>query len=639
MARAHPAYEERPEQVQLAHAVAATLAAQGRLIAEAGTGVGKTLAYLLPSVLSECRVVISTGTKNLQEQLVRDDLPMLERALGRQVNVQVMKGRTNYLCLVRSQRMASQPFLPGSAEGALYDTIRAWQDTTATGDRAELEALPDDHVMWRELTATSEQCLGQTCHDYERCFVTQMRRRAQAAKLIIVNHHLYFADLALRWRLPDAALLPPHDLVIFDEAHDLDEVAAQHFGHHVSLGRFADLARDATRMAAGDTQVAARLDPLLTRLVQRAQRMFDVIPGGEARTLFTEMPAALLARHREVDEDLEALAQSLAGVAEEEAPSLARRAVALAAELAFVLDVPARRSAVAESETAAAGPYVRYSEQSGRSRQLVARPIDVAGLVGPWLDTMPAVFVSATLAVGGRFEHFRRRLGLTQARELLVGSPFDYRAHTRLYLPDDLPEPDDPEFVSAAAARAAQLVTAAGGGAFVLCTSHRVLPSFADELSRCAGLRVLVQGEAPRAHLVEEFRRDGHAALVATMSFWQGVDVPGSALRLVIIDKLPFASPSDPLLAARLDHLRATGHDPFTSYQLPQAALLLRQGFGRLIRRKTDRGMVAVLDRRLITRRYGEIFLRSLPDCPQLRDLGEAQHFLAALKVQAATGV
>ncbi|MBI3178962.1 MAG: ATP-dependent DNA helicase [Deltaproteobacteria bacterium] len=427
--------------------------------------------------------------------------------------------------------MAEQAFLPGTEQALLFDTIRTWQDATATGDRAELNALPDDHPLWRDLTATSEQCLGKTCRDYERCFVTQMRRRAQTAHLVIVNHHLYFADLALRARFPEAqtSILPPHDLVIFDEAHDLDEVAAQHFGFHVSLGRVNDLAHDVERSLAADASLAARVQPALDRLVQRAQRLFELIPGGEARSLLSEVPASLRERQREVDEALEALEAQLAGVAVEEAPQLARRAVALAAELAFVLDVPGRHSTVLESTLTAAGAYVRYSEQMGRSRQLVARPIDVADLIGAWLDTMPAVFVSATLAVGGRFEHFRSRLGLTQARELLVGSPFDYENHARLYLPDDLPEPDDPAFVSAAAARAAALVAASGGGTFVLCTSHRVLPSFADELSHGTNARVLVQGDAPRAHLLAEFRADGHAVLVATMSFWQGVDVPGNA--------------------------------------------------------------------------------------------------------------
>ena len=636
LASTFPEFEMRPEQVALAMRVAKTLNERGKLIAEAGTGIGKTLAYLAPAVSSGLRVVISTGTKNLQEQILGKDLPILEKALGGPVDAQVMKGRSNYLCIYRADRFATQPLLPSAADTGIYSTIVSWQHETHTGDRAEIPDLPDESALWRELSASGEQCLGRRCKAYERCFVTSMRRRAQGAPLVIVNHHLYLADLSLRQRVgdPSVLLLPPHDLAVFDEAHELDEVASQHFGLQVSERRVEELCRD-TLKAADDPEVLDRVRPVLDTVRRHTAVLFDSLPFGDSRTALPDVKAApqVTERFAAADLALETLEALLAGSSFTEAPLLARRAAAIAAETAFLLDLPPRPSLVEEVPLLlrdASERFVRFSERTSRNRTLVARPIEVSSLLAAALESTAAVFVSATLTVGGSFQHFRARLGLDNADELAVGSPFDYQRNARLYLPTDLPDPDQADFASAASLRAAELVRASGGGAFILCTSHRMLPIMRAAVERETTLQVLMQGDAPRTLLIDSFREHGSAVLVATLSFWQGVDVPGSALRLVIIDKLPFASPGDPVMAARLDYLRSVGQDPFLAYQVPQAALLLRQGFGRLIRRKTDRGLVAILDKRMVTRAYGATFLKSLPECPRLDALSDAETFLAS---------
>lgn len=639
----HP-FEVRPAQLRVATAVAAALDAGASLIAEAGTGTGKTLAYLMPALASGRKVVVSTGTKNLQDQIVRKDLPLLERALGKRFVVEVMKGRANYLCEARAEEFFSQLILPTLASRRLADALQAWRERTQTGDRAELADLPDDAPVWRELSVTSEQCLGRACAHYERCWVTQMRRRAQTAALVIVNHHLYLADAAMRQDMGNEAkaLLPAHDVVIFDEAHDLDEVAAQHFGHQVSERRLQELERDIGRAAVGQGLLPARLSPLLTELTRRSRVLFEHVPTAVGRNRLRpgSVTAAWADSHAAVDALLQQLESELAMQDDDALKVLAARTATLAAELAFVLDLPGRASAVTEVATQTAEkadvPYVRYSEANGRVRTLVARPVEVAPLLGQILRQRPAVFVSATLRVGQSFNHFRRTVGLGDAEELCVDSPFDYANQACLYLPTDLPEPDRPEFALEAADRSAQLVAASGGGAFVLCTSHRVLPLMRAALVRQGFGNVLVQGEAPRSHLIETFRRQQHGVLVATMSFWKGVDVPGDALRLVIMDRLPFASPADPVVEARLEQLIERGLEPFMAYQVPQAALMLRQGFGRLIRRQTDRGVVAILDTRLSTRRYGPLLLRSLPRCRRLRALDEVRQYFASTDAAAS---
>jgi len=636
LARVLEHYEERHEQREVARAVWRNLTRGDRLLVEAGTGSGKTFAYLLPALQSEARVVVSTATKTLQEQIVEKDVPLLERALGQRIDVQVMKGRANYLCLARTARFAAQPSLPGLAERRLFDRVLRWARTTDTGDRAELEFLPEGWSHWRELSATSEQCPARACPDYERCWVVAMRQRAQTAELVVVNHHLYLADLSLRARLGDGALavLPPHGAVIFDEAHEIEETAAQHFGVQVSEARIAELGRDLARVAGPRGALVLSL-ATLDELGRSAALLFDAVGAsgvGRPLTSATTSPE-VRETHRRLDALLYDIESQLMALGDDETTHLGRRTALLAHDLGFVLAAAERPSLVAEAPTTELEPepFVRYLEANGKHRALVARPLEVASRLQRGLGDLAAIFVSATLTVEGRFDYFRSRLGLEGADALAVDSPFDFATHAALYVASDLPGPDAPTYADEAAARAAELVHAARGGAFVLCTSHRMLPLVRRALLERGVDDVLVQGERPRSALLRQFAGDGDATLVATLSFWQGVDIPGHALRLVVIDRLPFASPGDPLVASRIEHLRQRGVEPFRAYQLPQAVLLLRQGFGRLIRTQRDRGLVAILDRRLTERSYGKSFLTSLPACRRLADLEAARRYLTDL--------
>ncbi|MBC7792723.1 MAG: ATP-dependent DNA helicase [Clostridia bacterium] len=633
LSRTVDSYELRPEQITVAERIDAHLQVGGRLLIEAGTGTGKTLAYLAPLLASGRRSVISTGTKTLQDQLFNKDVPLLEKALGRTIDARLMKGRSNYLCIERAGETAKSPPLPGTEERTLFDTIIAWQGDTIDGDRAGLAVLTDDNVMWRDLSATSEQCRGRNCPHFERCFVTQARRLAQTAELVIVNHHLYFADLALRARGFDqsVALLPEHDIVVFDEAHELDEVAAQHFGVNISERRIQELAHDVARAVKTEPSLVARFGKTMQRLDSSTNDLFDALPFDHARGRVLIEPTArgnVRDRVMRVDSLLEEIENELTASSLEDRGLLARRAAAIASEIAFCTGIPTRQSLAGATEIEEESTsFVRYTELHGRSRLLVARPVDVSGVIDNTLRAPASIFVSATLRVGNAFTHFRNRLGLEDAEELAVGSPFDYAANAALYLPNDLPEPDDPAFVQRACDRVAVLIEASGGGAFVLCTSHRMLQSLRSTLK----FPVLTQGQAPKQQLIDRFREHGNTVLLGTSTFWSGVDVAGRALRLVIIDKLPFASPSDPIVAARVARIKAKGQDPFRTYQLPQAALQLRQGFGRLIRRTDDRGMVAILDRRITQRSYGKTFLDSLPACQRLSALEDATRYLALL--------
>ncbi|MEM6730204.1 MAG: ATP-dependent DNA helicase [Myxococcota bacterium] len=655
-------YERRNEQIEIARAVTEAINQRRSLIAEAGTGTGKTLAYLVPAIASGLRVVVSTATRNLQDQLFEKDVPDLMAAAGVEIPVEVMKGRTNYVCLTRAELKTAQGNL---VEGGELDAFRAWVANTHIGDLSELSSLPEDGEGFRrDVTATSEQCTGRRCRLYEKCFVTQMRRRAQTATLLLVNHHLYFADAALRTRATDSSirLLPPHDLVVFDEAHEIDEIAAQHFGYHVGEARMNELLRDVG--ALSDERLdrgAAR--GLVVKIDRETRKLFDVMPfrDGPMRLDPKTLGRGIREQQTEVDALLGELEACLDDAGSDESLQLARRAATIAAELAFILREPVRQSTVGEITLDDAKvldtnppyrdegvappqverperfdlPFVHYSERRNRQRAIVARPIDVAPLMMRHVRDVPAIYVSATLAVDdkrsqGPFGHFRARLGIDDANEIRVGSPFDYPNSVRLYLPQDLPPPDDPAFTRATVERTRELILASGGGAFVLCTSYRMVQAMRESIRRLDRL-VLCQGDAPRGRLVEAFRDHGDAVLIGTMSLWRGVDVAGEALRLVVIDKLPFGSPADPMHQARIELYRARGLEPFRSYQIPHAALMLRQGFGRLLRRQDDRGVVAILDTRLSARGYGKVFLRSLPECPQITTLNEVKLFYESI--------
>ncbi|HEX9399881.1 MAG TPA: ATP-dependent DNA helicase [Anaeromyxobacter sp.] len=643
LARALPGYEHRADQLAMAHAVERALAERAYLVAEAGTGTGKTLAYLVPAVLSGRRVIISTATKTLQEQIWQKDLPLLRDACGLSFSAAYLKGRSNYYCLARGDEFARAPTFAVRDEAALWPRIEAWARETPTGDRSEID-LPDQFLTWKDLSATSESCTGRECPRYDECFVTRARAQAADADVLLVNHHLFFADLAMRTSRAGVEILPEHDVVVFDEAHALEEVATEYFGLQVSSYRVEELARDAQRAVADRPDLASFMKAATSELRKAGERFFQGVAaglrggagrrngeprGGRSRALppgddesargpLSDDVLLPLARDQDrVDEALHALRDLLADAETPQLAQLARRAGELRVELAAVtaMKEPSR---------------VYFGEARGRGVFLRAAPIDVAEDLQERLyrRTETVVFTSATLAAQGRFDYFRRAVGLApefDVAETRFAGPFDFTRQAALVSPDGLPEPNDPSFVARAAAVIRELTAVTGGRAFVLCTSNRNMHAL-HHASRDLPYRILLQGERPKGRLLELFR-EAPSVLFATASFWEGVDVPGEALSLVVIDRLPFSPPGDPVIAAKLRALEAEGRDGFSELQVPAAALALRQGFGRLVRTKDDRGLVAVLDRRLVTKGYGRAFLATLPRCPLLRSVADARRW------------
>ena len=619
LARALPTYEERPAQARLSSAVARVLTEGGLLLAEAGTGTGKTLAYLLPAVELGRRVVVSTGTKNLQEQLLGKDIPLLARALGRDLSVAVMKGRGNYLCLLRYRSFGQAGSFRRLDEIPLFRAVEAWAPRTETGDRGEVEDLPDAADFWREISASSENCIGQACPDFDPCWVTRMRQRALEADLVVVNHHLLCADLAVK-DSSYGAVIPEYDTVILDEAHLLEDVATQYFGIQVSSHRVEDLCRDVERELKAARLDARDVHAELDAVRHRAEGFFRVIAAGRGQRLKAGwMPPRVAEQAGALTERLEGLRTALLAIPDRPDPlaSLAARAQGLARDLTFVLG--------AEDEG-----HVSFVEMRGRGTFLRAMPIDVSERLRDLLfdRVRAAVLTSATLAVDGGFDYLKARLGLETTDELRLASPFDYAEQALLYVPRRMPEPSSPLFVERAADEVARLLEVSRGRAFVLFTSYANMNAVAERLASRVKYPLLVQGEAPKPVLLETFRNTPGAVLLATTSFWQGVDVVGEQLSCVIVDKLPFASPGDPVVQARIDRLRNQGGNPFQDYQVPVAVLMLKQGLGRLIRSSTDRGILAVLDSRLVERPYGRRFLESLPPARLVHDLAALQGHL-----------
>jgi ATP-dependent DNA helicase DinG len=620
LARALPTYEPRPAQEVFSEAVGRTLREGGVLLAEAGTGTGKTLAYLLPAVDLGRRVVVSTGTKNLQEQLILKDLPLLARALGRDLSVAVMKGRGNYLCTLRFASFGKAGTFAHFEEIPLFRAVEAWRETTETGDRGEIADLPDGASFWREISASSENCIGQSCPEFDGCFVTQMRQRATAADLVVVNHHLLCADLAVK----DSSygeVIPSYDAIVIDEAHLLEDVATQYFGVQVSSHRLEDLCRDAEREfgAAGLSPVDAFSE--LREVRRRAERLFEHLRRGAGRRLVEGWMTS------RVEEEASSLLGRLQGLKtailaipgrSEILEGLAQRTAELASQLAFVLK-------------AAEDSHVYFIEIRGKGVFLRATPIDVAPMLQELLfeRVTSAVLTSATLTVDGGFSYLKARLGIREAEELALQSPFDYTSQAILYVPRGMPEPASPAFVDRAAEQVKGLVERSQGRAFVLFTSYANMHAVAERLAGRVPFPMLLQGEAPKAVLLETFKMTPGAVLFATSSFWQGVDVVGDQLSCVVIDKLPFASPGDPVVAARIERLRNLGENPFADYQLPVAILALKQGLGRLIRSQSDRGVLAVLDSRILERAYGDRFLKSLPPAGLVHSLDQVEAFFA----------
>jgi len=640
----------------MASAVAKVFERGGVLLAEAGTGTGKTLAYLVPAILSRERVLVSTGTKNLQEQIFFKDVPLLRGALGVPFTATCMKGRANYLCLHKLDQLAGDARTCMVAENVFLPIIRRWSTETETGDRAELTDLPEDLPFWSDVAATAETCLGTECPRYDECFVTKMRQRAAASDVVIVNHHLLCADAAVRQNAY-GEVIPACSRAIVDEAHQLEDVATQYFGYSVSNYRFEELARDIERslfiIVGNDRKAKEEVTKTVERLRDYARAFFSDVAFAHRATgsiRSEERVRATTASLTETQESaadltsaldlVEATLTLLIGVRlkqdaaaaaagggdddaeaqrREDVAALARRARELRDELRIFL-----RADDAE--------YVYFVEFRGRGIFLRAAPIDVSRIVREvLLDKMhTTVLTSATLSVDGTFEYIRSRLGIREADEIRLPSEFDFERQAILYLPPRMPDPRSDAFATAAGREVIEILKRTQGRAFVLFTSYASMRAVQAIAEMALDYPILAQGTLPRSQLLEQFRATPHAVLFATSSFWQGVDVVGEALSCVIVDKLPFASPADPITAARIESIRARGGDAFGDYQVPLAVLALQQGLGRLIRHRRDRGVLVVLDPRIRTKGYGRRFVASLPPAPVVHDLARVAAFFSA---------
>ena len=618
-------YEHRRSQLCMAELVEEAFRNKRHLLVEAGTGTGKTLAYLIPAIRSGRRVVISTATKSLQEQLYVKDVPFVQKHFAPELKVAVMKGRSNFLCREKLRQMEGQPVLKGMEELDWFAQIRDWERLTETGDRNELTFLSDDAELWSRLDARRETCTGQKCAQFERCFITEMHRRAADADVIIVNHHLFFADLALR-QDDFGSILPEYSAIIFDEAHEIEDVASDYFGRQVSNYRFDELARDAEQAMRATQSGKPPLLRRVTRLRDKGHGFFDLLPSREGRSAFDPgTRAAFLETHRasydEMVGALKALETEIAVLPSkpDELLVIARRAAELRTETAFLFESNEKN-------------FVYWLERRGKGVFMTATPIDVSAILRQHLfdafDTI--IMTSATLAVSGRFDFLKQRLGLQATQETVLPHEFDYREQALLYIPVGLPDVRDSGFVTKAAEEVSRLLGVTEGRAFCLFTSYNQMNQIFELVRARVRFPMLLQGTAPRMALLERFRTTPNAVLFATSSFWQGVDVPGEQLSCVIIDRLPFAVPTDPIVAARVRTLTEEGRNAFAEYQIPEAVLALKQGFGRLIRTRTDRGVLAILDNRIQRMQYGKIFIESLPEYSLSRDIAEVERFMKA---------
>ena len=628
-------YEPRAGQLHMAAAVAQSLEGS-KLVVEAETGIGKTLAYLIPAVLSRQKVIISTNTLNLQEQILKTEIPFIQEHIDPELSVLCVKGRQNYLCRYRWQQFGAHPQLEIFAPDETRERIALWLDATATGDRAELDWLEDNSPLWREISATPSQCLGSKCPHDKTCFINELRRKAAGARLLIVNHHLFFSDLALR-REGHGEVLPRYESVIFDEAHHLENVATGFFGFSCSHFQMIDLAKDVKLSALllpeeKQERVGRAADALHSRSEHFAA-LFPALPGKYPLQEFIGQHPQWEHEIQAVSERLSGLESTLLALADEGEtwPALASRCQELQARLlaiAGLLEIP--REDI----------YIRWYERREKTVVLTASPIDIALELNSVLypNVRSAVFTSGTLTVGGDFTYFLTRLGLDRDTETLsLASPFDYAGRTMLYVPahtkaDPFPQPDHEAFPERIQNEIYRLLLASGGRALVLFTSfnsmRKTYPFLVDNLP----YPVFMQGQAPRTKLLDTFRRQTNSVLLAVASFWEGINVPGESLSCVIIDKLPFEVPSDPVIMARINKIREEGGNPFMDFQLPRAILALRQGVGRLMRTSSDKGLLAILDVRLFTKQYGRMFLKSLPPSPLTREIADVVSFFAGKK-------
>lgn len=639
LAKYHEAYEDRPGQLKMAKAVLKAFEESRHLVVEAGTGTGKTLAYLVPAVAAALskkrRVVISTGTKNLQEQLMEKDIPFLQSVLPTKFTAAYMKGRANYACLYRIRKADDQPILEGLDEMDMFSEVRDWVLESETGDRAELRNLPEDIPFWSRINAKSDTCLGQRCPDFEPCFITRMRQRAEAADLIIVNHHLFFADLNLRGN-EYGRVIPDYGAVIFDEAHLIEDIASDYFGVAVSTFQLEELARDTETVPIPDAVVVKDLTKVLTRIRTYSEMFWSRFSEGRGKegrypldrgslshtTRSGDLKATPLGEaYMALDDELERLARALDIYSDKvpEADSVVRRIRQSRFDLQFIV-------------TQEEDNYVYWLERRGRGAFLRAAPIDVSGLLEDKLfdQVETCVLTSATLSTNGNFDFIRGRLGLDSDRTdtLLAPSSFDYREQAVIYLPRVMPDPRSPEFTQMAAGEIIKLLRITEGRAFVLATSIYSMNALYEIVSSRVDYPCFLQGTMSKSGLLERFRETPNAVLFATSSFWQGVDVRGEQLSCVIIDKLPFAVPTDPVVAARTRYIDENGGRSFFEYSVPNAVITLKQGVGRLIRSTTDQGVIAILDPRLRTKAYGRDFLKSLPGAMVTTEIGDVEkHF------------
>jgi ATP-dependent DNA helicase DinG len=634
----HKEYEHRAGQIKMAEAVLKAFEEKRHLIVEAGTGTGKTLAYLVPAVAAALgknkRIIISTGTKNLQEQLMEKDIPFLQKVLPKKFSASYMKGRSNYACLHRIKKAENQPILEGYDELDYFDQIRHWTRESKTGDRAELFDLPENLSFWSRINAKGETCLGRNCADFEACFITKMRERAEEADIVIVNHHLFFADLNVRGN-EYGKVLPDYGAVIFDEAHLIEDIAADYFGFEISNFRIEELVRDTESLPITDAHTVRDFTKTVARIIGLADQFwirFSQNRGGNDGR-FPLLPDAFARKERNgditatplgeayfnLDAALKRLETGVDVFSEKmtEAESLVRRIRQTRFDLDFIC-------------TQAEKNYVYWLEKRGRGIFLRASPIDVSGLLKDKLfdKTETVVLTSATLSSNGKFDFIKDRLGLENKTTdtLLAPSSFDYEKQAIIYIPKAMPEPRSPEFTQVAANEIIKLITITKGHAFVLCTSNYSMNALYELVSSRVNFPCFVQGSMSKAGLLERFKQTKNAVLFATSSFWQGVDVRGDQLSCVIIDKLPFAVPSDPVVAARTKYIDDSGGKSFFDYSVPQAVISLKQGIGRLIRSKTDKGVIALLDTRLRTKSYGRDFINSLPKTKvtgELKDIAE----------------
>lgn len=621
-----PGYTHRPSQLAMAEIVAKLIEGEGVAVVEAGTGTGKTLAYLVPAILSGARVVVSTGTRALQDQIMTHDLPLLEHVLGKRLDVACLKGLANYLCLRRYDELKRSARATDGSLVRQLPMLETFRDETLSGDLGELEALAEDAIIRAEVQSGSDTRIGPRCRFYDECFVTRARTNAERAQVVVVNHHLFFADLAMRDT--GAAILPPYDIVIFDEAHQVEDVATLFFGVQVGNGRIERLVRDTKRaISLADGNVLS--NSVGARLVEfvgvTGASLFEALPKTQEGSRVTLDREALMGpleqRIMALDDALHALSSHLRLRAgdDEVFAQLARRVESL-------------RDDVLKIGEGATGSRTTWAQRSARGGAIGASPVDVSVLLRENLfyRTRSVVLTSATLSTGGDFSYVKSRLGIDfPVIERILPSPFAFPTQAALYLPRHMPDPRDARFVSDAVREVLALIDITGGGAFVLCTSFRMMHALAQACRPELSQPVLVQGERPKLMLLDRFREAGNAVLFATSSFWEGVDVPGDALRLVILDKLPFDVPTDPLVAARCERIREDGDAPFAKYLLPSAAIALKQGFGRLVRTEADRGIVAILDSRIVHKSYGKTLLASLPDASRCYSLEEVRAFYA----------